>query len=34
MDEEDEGLFVLSVATAPVPGLPEVAVREDLWRHR
>ena len=33
MDEEDDQ-FMLSAATAPVPGLPEVRVSEDLWQLR
>jgi hypothetical protein len=33
MDEGDDR-YVLYVATAPVPGLPEVRVDESLWRHR
>ncbi|GIG92201.1 hypothetical protein [Plantactinospora endophytica] len=33
MDEEDEQ-YLLYAATAPVPGLPEVRVREDLWQLR
>lgn len=33
MDEEDDR-YVLDAATAPVPGLPEVRVSEDLWHLR
>jgi hypothetical protein len=33
MDEEDDR-YVLDAVTAPVPGLPEVPVSEDLWQRR
>jgi hypothetical protein len=33
MDEEDDR-FTLYAATAPVPGLPEVGVSQDLWHQR
>jgi hypothetical protein len=32
--DEDDDRCVLYVATAPVPGLPEVRVDEGLWRRR
>jgi hypothetical protein len=33
MDEEDDR-YMLYAATAPVPGIPEVRVSEDLWQLR
>jgi hypothetical protein len=34
MDEEEDDRYVLYSATAPVPGLPEVRVSENLWQLR
>jgi hypothetical protein len=34
MDEEEDDRYALYSATAPVPGLPEVRVSENLWQLR